>query len=440
MYRFWIIFLVALFASSAWAGQDSPVGEPRSLPLPAMADNISIAGGGRYLLIRFEKLLKVGVFDIAQDSIVGYISLPSAETVVAGGQSKIVLVARDTNEIQRWSIEPLEKELTSTLVAQQIDALAIGHASEGPLLVMLRRGPILVSLQTLQLLELDMTGTGTNRWRPHSQYPIQVAASADGQTFAGWMPRISPTGVRWMQLRGDTVLSRHEHASAGVLLPSWDGSLLFTSKGIYNADLERVDSDRFRGTTIPSLHPSYFVASHSPRPGERGPTSLAVYTVSGQTKLFDLDPLYKDQAKWAVPLSYRMYLAPQHDKLVFLAPQHNKLVILAPSRDRLVSRSFDIVLALNNAGIDYLFVDTSPPTLAGPGSLYRYPLQVRSKAGGVKFRLDSGPEAMSIADDGMVTWAVPTHATPGQHGVIISIEDASGQTRFHAFTIRIDEE
>ncbi len=331
--------------------------------------------------------------------------------------------------IQRWSIEPLEEERTTTLdMPEQIDDLVIGHASEGPLLVMTRRGPRFVSLQTLQPLELDMTRRGTNQWVRHPQGLFYAAASADGLTFAGWT-RGSPTGVRWMQVRGDTVLSRYEHDSAGVLLPSWDGSFLFTSKGIYNADLERVDSDRFRGTTIPSLHPSYFVAAHSPRLGQRGPSSLAVYTVSDQTKLFDLDPLSGVHAKMVVPLSDRMFMAPQHDKLV----------ILAPSRDRLVSRPFDIILALNNAGIDYLFVDTIPPTLASPGSLYRYPLQVRSKAGGVKFSLDSGPEAMSIADDGMVTWAVPTHA-PGQHAVIISIEDASGQTRFHAFTIRIDEE
>ncbi len=89
MYRFWIIFLVSLSASSGWAGQDSSVGEARTLPLPALADDISIAGGGRYLLIRFEKLLKVGVFDIAQDRIDGYISLPSPETVVAGGRSRL---------------------------------------------------------------------------------------------------------------------------------------------------------------------------------------------------------------------------------------------------------------------------------------------------------------------------------------------------------------
>ena len=87
---------------------------------------------------------------------------------------------------------------------------------------------------------------------------------------------------------------------------------------------------------------------------------------------------------------------------VFLVPQHSRLVTLAQSRDRLVSRPFDIIAALNQAGIDYLFVDSVPPLIAKPGGAYRYQLQVKSKKGGINFNLDSGPEGMTLSKDGLI--------------------------------------
>jgi hypothetical protein len=122
---------------------------------------------------------------------------------------------------------------------------------------------------------------------------------------------------------------------------------------------------------------------------------------------------------------------------VFLAPQYGKLVTLAPSRDYIVSRAFDVIAALGRAGIDYLFIDSVPPTVVRPGQAYRYPIRVKSKAGGVKFTLSSGPEGMSLSEDGLVTWDVPAGIGVGQHGVIITVENASGQTLFHSFTLRI---
>ena len=76
---------------------------------------------------------------------------------------------------------------------------------------------------------------------------------------------------------------------------------------------------------------------------------------------------------------------------VFLAPQHGRLVTLARPRDSLVVRKFDIIAAMNRAGIDYLFVDSVPPLLARPGETYRYAIRVKSKAGGVEFHTRQRP-------------------------------------------------
>ena len=95
--------------------------------------------------------------------------------------------------------------------------------------------------------------------------------------------------------------------------------------------------------------------------------------------------------------------------------------------------------ALNNAGIDYLFVDSLPVTAADPGKPYRYPITVKSKKGGVRFTLDSGPEGMTLSKDGVLTWNVPAHFEAGPAGVIVTVEDSAGQNVFHTFNVQVAE-
>ena len=54
------------------------------------ADQVLAAGGGRYLLLQFPKLMKLGVYDLTHDKLTGYIPLPSNETAVACSLHNIV--------------------------------------------------------------------------------------------------------------------------------------------------------------------------------------------------------------------------------------------------------------------------------------------------------------------------------------------------------------
>ena len=117
---------------------------------------------------------------------------------------------------------------------------------------MTRDGPKFMDFSTLKLVEIKgdesrwVTGgrTRNTRWR---------LASADGTTFAAWEPGLSPSGIRTLTLDGMNAHSRYEHNSAGALLPSDDGSLLFTSTGIFSTDLKPVSAEQFRNTLcIPS--------------------------------------------------------------------------------------------------------------------------------------------------------------------------------------------
>jgi hypothetical protein len=297
MHRFAHLFVAllcsAVFATSGAPAQTQPSTEPgdaaaplegpKTIPLPAPVDGVTPAGGGRYLLLRIDKLSKLAIYDVALDRIKGYIPLGSADTLVAGGADKLVLVARDKNVIQRWKIDPPEKELTVALVVAQVDAAVMGHASQGPLLLMTRTGPQFFSLQTLKPEEVTFNGpNGLNEWRMFGDAGMMVNASADGQTFAGWHRNSSPSGLRVMRVQAGTAVARYEHDGAGALMPSWDGSLLLTANGVYSADLKPVNPDAFRQKLcLPAYRPGYFLtvaygdpnranANNAAKPATRG--------------------------------------------------------------------------------------------------------------------------------------------------------------------------
>src|SRR5688572_6725558 len=450
--RVMLVAMLALCARAAVAAQASdapvppPLDGPKTVALPATVDGLTPAGGGRYLLLRIDKLAKLAVFDVAADKIKGYIPLGSSDTLVAAGAEKVVLVARDKSVIQRWSIEPLEKELTVALVVAQVDGLAMGHASHGPVLVMTRTGPQFFSLQTLKPLDYAFAAqNGGAYWNSHSDRGIATVASADGQTFAGYQRGVSPSGLRLMRLQGSTILTRYEHDGAGSLVPTWDGSHLLTHNGVYSADLKPLSADHFRQKAcIPAYRPGYFLtvswpdSNRNPNPTSKSGTSVSVYTSSDRALLVTLPPMPEVSALRDVFHGGSFLTLEWHER-IFLVPQHQRLITVNDARDALVVRPFDMMAALDKAGIDFLFVDSLPVTAADPGKAYRYPITVQSKKGGIKFSLDSGPQGMTLSKDGVLSWQVPANFDPGPAGVIVTIEDSAGQSVFHTFNVQVSE-
>ncbi len=126
-----------------------------------------------------------------------------------------------------------------------------------------------------------------------------------------------------------------------------------------------------------------------------------------------------------------------NDKRLLFIPDAKLLVILPFTNDKLVLRRLDIEEALAKSGIDYLFVISRPPATITAGTTFAYPLAVTSKAGGVKYRLEAGPEGMRIDAQGLVTWPVPAEAPGEEVNVIVTVSDGGGQEVFHTFKLRV---
>jgi len=64
---------------------------------------------------------------------------------------------------------------------------------------------------------------------------------------------------------------------------------------------------------------------------------------------------------------------------------------------------------------------------------------VKSRKGGVKVKLESGPPGMTVSGQGRVSWKVPADFAPGEVDVILGIGDASGQETFQTFRLTVRE-
>jgi hypothetical protein len=125
------------------------------------------------------------------------------------------------------------------------------------------------------------------------------------------------------------------------------------------------------------------------------------------------------------------------DKRVLFAPEGKLIAIIPKSNDRLVLHRFDVEEAMDKAGIDYLFVVSRPPSALYKGTQFAYAPQVKSKKGGVKFKLESGPDGMKPTAEGKLTWDVPKDFAEAEVDVILTVGDGSGQEVFHTFKITV---
>lgn len=405
--------------------------------LPAAVDNIIAGGNGRFLILQFKKLAKLAIFDVSTGKVARFISIPSGETLIAAGSSKLIVVLPGWNIIQRWDLASGERELSLPLPDEIKGAqIAMGWASEGPLMT---SNAVLLDLQTLRPLPFEHDRTG------HSQMDrtAQVRASADGSAFGFWRTHSTPSGLSVARVVGNKVTWRYEHSSVGTVVPSMDGSLVMTCRGVIKPESINLMSDQNResgAVAIPCYEPSYFLMWRPPgdygnqRPRLRG--ELSICTIDDQRTLLslsDLDEMRTVQLGWAPERAQ-----PTVEKRFHFFPSAKLLVTLGEGHDELVLRRLDIVESLDKAGLDYLYVSSLPLRIATRGKEYSYRVKVMSKRGKPRYKLESGPEGMMIDPAGRLIWKVPAEIGADKpFGVIVSIKDSSGQEIYHSFNIQV---
>ena len=65
-------------------------------------------------------------------------------------------------------------------------------------------------------------------------------------------------------------------------------------------------------------------------------------------------------------------------------------------------------------------------------------MDVKSKSGGLKYKLESGPDGMTISGSGELRWDAPAAQAGKTAPVIVSVKDAAGKELLHSFEVAAD--
>jgi hypothetical protein len=252
-------------------------------------------------------------------------------------------------------------------------------------------------------------------------------------------------------LHGDSA-SLHEVWPAGgsVAIPTPDGRYLCTTTGIYTPEFQQLmpknNGGRNTGPWVPARQGPYLIhlePADGERPGKR-PRPGAPTQGEGDLSFHlpgDERPLARLTGVEGVSPERIGYGQSQdkieYDKRIHLVPAAKVVVTIPPTDNKLIVYRFDIEQTLEKSDVDFLVVTSQPPPTARKGQLYQYQLVVKSKKGGVKYKLESGPKGMGIDGNGQLSWQVPADNPEGQSDIIITVSDATGQELFHTFKIGV---
>jgi hypothetical protein len=413
--------------------------------VPGTIANVSVGGGGRFLVLHLPKQRKLGIFDVNEARITHYLSVADDQVHFAAGQSKLLVVLGNQNILQRWDLITGKREVAVPFpLGGVIKTLALGSASEGPLLVYwavgtgaLDRTSIdFLDIHTLNRLDLVKEGGGGGFHHCYRDF-MHIRASAEGSVFGMWCTSHTPQGLNSLTLTGKQLEAHYDHTSVGHVVPGPQGKTLYTGSGPYTVQLKAMGNQRGL-FCVPARHGRYYL---SLTPRDRGripgiapkPPGLALH-LAGETRplltLADIQAPVLDE-RWT-RTDFTM------DKRIHLIPQAKLLVIIPGTNDRLILHRFDVQEALEKSGLDYLLVVSAPRTSARRGTTYRYAVRVKSKQGGVTYRLESGPAGMKVSPGGLLTWTVPGDFANVEATVILSVKDRSGQEIFHTFRVQIN--
>jgi hypothetical protein len=404
-------------------------GDKVTKQLPDTFSDAVVAGGGRYLIFQLPKLKKLAVFDVSEAKVTNYIPLAEEKAVFAAGLDCVIVGLPGAGRMERWSLTTFEREKNVSF-AGEIRGLLMGHASSWAVVV----DGVFLDPMTFKPLPLTYYGTSEpppkeERAWSHAEFPLN--ASADGTVFGNWHPGSSPSYCGTRVVEGSDV-RRYLTINLFHTVPSPDGRWVYTSKGVVTREMKYAHADDAKyGYCLPATSGDYFFAlTSADDKGVGGTFTVHHRGMKGPIGRLDKADHGLRFEHWGREGTGGPW------KRAFFIPEAKVIAVLPVSNDRVVLHKFDLDDALEKSGLDYLFVTSQPPRAAKPGDTFTYPLVVKSKHGGLKYKLDSGPKGMTISATGVVSWPVPTEAK-GDQNVILTVTDKTGQDAFHTFTVKV---
>jgi hypothetical protein len=307
--------------------------EETQILLPATISRVLLGGAGRYLIAHLGIQSQAIVIDLTLGKQVLTLDAP-ADNLLAANSDLLLVISPYENRVNRWSFAEPKKSRTGQLpFPGEVRAVAMGHASAGPLLVFWVEGiePLsngYFSVVDPQSMRSELLSNPSARQRSgmpqsrHARDDVRLRAAANGSAFGVWVTSHSPMGVEVL-FPGRFPLSVYSHTTMGYLLPMADGSGLCTSEGLLSIDLVR---KRSTDPCIPGASPEYFlsISGHDIQVCRAADGSV-VERITPTEKFFDATGL----TPGPLPFDQRFHLIPQLNLLVLIPPSSDRLILAA---------------------------------------------------------------------------------------------------------------
>ena len=414
--------------------------------LPAAFDDVVVGASGRYLIFHLNTLTKLAFFDVMAGKVTEYVELEGNDLRYTAGADSFYIAYRDKNTLERWSFKNFKKQLTVKVPFENpIDMVIMGAGSKGPVFIGAKHSPgIFISGKSMTPLNYQVIDHRYNR-NDATVYGAgpesRMRASFNGQTFTNWATNVSPAGFRSIVFTGRLVHCFSQHDTMGYLMPSPDGELIHTGKGIYTMQTKPFSgNDKMfsKSFSIPAVHGNYSIRvlrDDDKKANANSKTSVTVHVNGSIDPLVTLNNIRIRSGEYGDFFSREKVAL---DKRVFFVPACNLLITLPTSNQSVVMHQVDLDEEFDKAGIDYLFVVSRPVTSIAAGKQYRYTIESRSKNGGVKYKLESGPKGMKVSSKGIVTWRASRNDIGKNHDVIVTVTDSKDRKVTHTFKIAVE--
>lgn len=310
----------------------------REIVLPRPAGAVAVAAGGRYLVMHFPQTAELACLDVTSGEIVAQVVTEDTTGLLAAGATRAVFYAPQAHRLRVYSVPRLEKlEDARPALFSAACGLALGHQTDGPLLLVDARGEVVLQ----EVHKPGLPEVAGSRGKPGIRSGV-VRASAHGRHFAtadGFGPR--DTVVVLTESAGRWQVSRFP---APTPFPTASGTLFLGRGGAADADGRLVPlGSKLAGSwlvpAVTGLHYLKITPGGGPAPRTltvsvhfgRDPASADQPFVG--TRVFESLPaegLFDSAGEPVVPLDQRF----------ILVPEARVLMTLPGSADRVVMRRF----------------------------------------------------------------------------------------------------
>ncbi|MCA9094923.1 MAG: hypothetical protein KDA68_15660 [Planctomycetaceae bacterium] len=374
------------------------------------------------------------------------------ELLFTAGRRELILYRRISNSFERWDLETGRQiRVIPNPHSVTVNAMAMGSASEGPVAMgFYDKNQRAIQNEDVMIVDSgDFTKLiekfGAESFLTHQGvYGIDLRAAANGSCFSIYCRNIMGSSMQYFLLRRKIEWPLLASGHFGHRLPGPDGSTLFTSRGVFNADGQKGLPTPLNHYTnsFPACSGSWYVNLAS------ADGSL----ITGNTEKLRVFPELKlrDDQEMSIPLKQFEFewLPPRRpvtsspwfpdDQRIHLIPWANLLLVIPIETNRIDLYQVDLDKLLKSSGKAHLYIRSRPPSHVKANRRFEYQIETTGSSAPFKYTLELGPPNASVNAQGLLSWETPKNGGVSPHSFIIKVSDREERIVRQSFECHVE--